>query len=186
MAFEPAPDNYQVLKENLRLNNAPNVATFDSAISDRDEIRDFNLRDFSSHSSLYDDHISTTVNTVKVATITLDSLLKTTLGAPIVIKIDTEGHELHVLKGMTNLLTKTEKVAVLMEFNPIIIRKANQRPEELLQHIASLGFDTHIVDDVRRQTYRVEEDRFNEWEPYLHDGNIQKGYFNVLCLKKTR
>jgi len=184
MAFEPGPANYQVLRMNLRLNNALKVKAFDSAVSDQDEIKNFSLRDFSSHGSFYDDHISTVLDTVKVKAVSLDNMLKTTPGAPTVIKIDTEGHELRVLKGMAKLLTTSEEVAVLMEFNPIIMRKANQRPLELLFLIASFGFDVYFVDDERRQTCRIEEDRFNHWEEFIDRGNFQRGYFNILCLKK--
>lgn len=184
MAFEPGPANYQILRMNLRLNNALKVKAFDSAVSDQDEIKNFSLRDFSSHGSFYDDHISTVLDTVKVKAVSLDNMLKTTPGAPTVIKIDTEGHELRVLKGMAKLLTMSQEIAVLMEFNPIILRKADQQPSELLFLIASFGFDVYFVDDERRQTCRIEEDRFNHWEEFIDHGNFQRGYFNILCLKK--
>lgn len=183
MAFEPAPSNYQILNDNIRTNNALNVVTFNYAVSDHDEHMDFNLRDFSSHGSLYNDHISTVVNTVRVEAVSLDNALRTIPVAPIVIKIDAEGHELQVLKGMTALLRKNEGIVILLEFNPLILQKANQRPEELLMFITSLGFNAYFVDDERSQICKVEEKHFNKWESYLNDGNFQRGYCNILCQK---
>lgn len=185
MAFEPAPDSYQILRMNIRLMNARNVRSFNSAVSDRNETRDFQLRDFSSHGSLYPDHISATVRTVKVKTVSLDRMLKRTPRAPLVVKIDTEGHELGVLRGMANLLTRAREATVLVEFNPIILRKANQQPKELLQLIASLGFDANFVDDERRQILRFGEDRLDDWESRFAEWNFEKGYSNILCLKNT-
>ena len=186
IALEPAPANFEILRMNLRLNNALNVTALNAAVSDQVESRDFRLRDFSSHGSLYDDHFSTVVGTVKVKAVSVDSLLETNARKPIVIKIDTEGHEQHVLKGMTKLLKTTDAVTVLLEFNPVVLGKMRQDPAELLFHIASVGFDIYCVDDERLKVSLVKEDRFRQWEEFLKEGNFQRGYVNLLCTTKAQ
>lgn len=186
IALEPAPGNYEILKMNLRLNDALNVAAFNSAVSDRVETRDFRLRDFSSHGSLYDEHFSPVAATVKVKTVSIDSLLEANVRKPIAIKIDTEGHERHVLEGMSKLLSTTDDVTVLLEFNPVVLGKMHQDPADLLLYIASVGFEVYFVDDEQMKISLMTEDRFEQWEEFLKEGNFQRGYGNLLCMRKTQ
>jgi FkbM family methyltransferase len=186
IAFEPVPENYKILNENIRLNNILNTTTHNLAVSDRDETLDFKVAENSSRSSFYDRSESLIVETIKVKTICLDNMLNNIPSQPLVIKIDTEGHEFSVLKGMANLLGGNEDVTLILEFNPSMLKQANQRPEELLKFIASLDFDVYFIDDERAQTFKLDHEQFAKWHKYFNDGNFLKDYFNVLCVKKTR
>jgi hypothetical protein len=64
-----------------------------------------------------------------------------------VIKIDVEGAELQALRGMTNLLRRNGKAAILMEFCPRWLREAGSDPTEVLELLRGLGFELSEVDD---------------------------------------
>jgi FkbM family methyltransferase len=186
IAFEPVPENFKILNENLKHNNNLNVKTYDLAISDRDDVRDFKVAQYSSRGSFYDRPNSEILFTMKVRTVSLDSLVNNKEKKPVVIKVDTEGHEINVLKGMTDLLRDTEDITIVLEFNPSMLRQANRHPEEMLELIKSLGFDIYLIDDERSFTYKLNEKQLGAWESYFGEGNFHKDYFNILCIKKTR
>lgn len=186
IALEPAPENYKILKMNLRLNNATNVTSFNIAASDKIETTKFRLRDFSSHGSMYDDHFSPVVDTITVRATSIDSILEGNAREPIVIKIDTEGHELRVLKGMAALFKTSLDVSMLLEFNPVVLGKMRREPAELLFYVASVGYDVYCVDDERMKISLVKENRFDRWDDLLEEGNFQRGYLNLLCTRKCK
>jgi len=187
MAFEPVPENCAVLKRSLELNDIGNVTVYNLAVSDKCETRDFHVREFSSHGGFYDHLISSkTLRTIKVETVALDSLLRDVSKVGIVIKINTEGHEICVLRGMRNLLSNTNDVILLVEFNPLILRKAGYKPEDLLTELSQLDFDVYFIDDERRETYKLAESSINNWDDYFRDGNFPKEYCNILCIKKKK
>ena len=121
-AFEPHPATYKKLCENICDNNIEllNVAVGDAAGSL--SLYDYELNDGSSHASLYKDVIEN-IHKAKaishdVEVICLDqfstmrAIEKITL-----LKIDTEGHELAVLKGAGELIGGGRIDAIHFEFN---------------------------------------------------------------------
>jgi len=126
-AFEPDPRNFSQLHANIFLNNLyDKVAIYNLALSSEDSEKTFylsrNKKDIDNEklntgtSSLLfnkDRHISHAVITVQ--TIKLDDLLQIK-NQSIVIKIDVEGHEYNVLKGMQNLLSNNNCVLSLELF----------------------------------------------------------------------
>jgi hypothetical protein len=78
----------------------------------------------------------------QVETCTVDDLLRE-LGVATVdlVKIDVQGHEGHVLAGMTNLLRYAPDITILLEFWPEGLRNAGTRPEDLLGGLEAAGLN---------------------------------------------
>jgi FkbM family methyltransferase len=186
MAFEPVPESCETLKENLELNELKNVEAYDLAVSDKNETRSFNVTDLSSRSSFYRHPTSETIKTIEVKAITLDSFIKQMPDVPVVVKTDTEGHELCILEGMRHILENTEDIKLFVEFNPDCLRSAGYEPGSLLDKIDQLGFDIYFIDDERKEIYKLAESSLTSWPSYFGEGNFKKNYFNLLCVKKSR
>ena len=60
-------------------------------------------------------------------------------------KIDIEGHELPVLEGMTNLLSRTTGIHFLVEYNPSSLIASGTKPGQLLDRLNDFGFVMEIA-----------------------------------------
>ena len=123
ISIEPEPHNFSLLEQNIALNNLHNVSIFKGACSAED-----------GQTTLYIDGTATTLHSIHnnpglrkttqciVSTWKLDTLLKT-LGINRVdlIKIDTEGAELDVLKGARHTLATHHPKIVFEAWNETIL-----------------------------------------------------------------
>jgi FkbM family methyltransferase len=115
LALEPAPTNYALLQANIDA-NALDIAAIQAAASESNGSMD--LFDFPGHS--YSASLEgtwregTTVRKVEV--VRIDSLLRSRGGGgPALLKIDVEGHEPSVLRGMGTLIDGEEPPSFLLE-----------------------------------------------------------------------
>lgn len=115
VAFEPSPNNLLLLLKNLKLNNISNVQVINACVGDKEGIVMFDLNDDSSTS-----HIDTS-ESLKVKMVTIDNLTKKCIiPLPNMLKIDVEGAELLVLKGMTNTLKLYHPLILLSTHSQIL------------------------------------------------------------------
>lgn len=98
-AFEPAPDTFRWL-EAINRANFLEIATVKAAVSDTTEDVTLYLSEKSDASnSLNENFKEKHKGTVKVPCVTLDGYIEETGRAPDFLKIDTESHEINVLRG---------------------------------------------------------------------------------------
>src|SRR5262249_15303601 len=57
------------------------------------------------------------------------------------IKVDVQGWELEVLRGMEGVLRKNPAVRIYLEFWPYGLRNAGCEPAELLKYLIDTGFE---------------------------------------------
>lgn len=146
-AFEADPANYRLLLENIELNSYSNLRAFSQAVADRSGPLSFYLSPWGSdRNSLYAENTGAGAHDVEVDAITLDEFMATA-GKPKVdlIKMDIEGAELAALEGMKETLEKTSRLIV--EFSPLSISGAHEKPEELLNKLSRLGFRISVIGD---------------------------------------
>jgi FkbM family methyltransferase len=114
VAFEPGPDNLQVLRQNLAANAATQVTVSASAVSNTDGSGRLRLADYSGGHSLAPPQATEASGVIAVDTVTLDAFVRDhDIGAPDVVKIDVEGAEPAVLEGMATLLDEHRPVLVV-------------------------------------------------------------------------
>lgn len=89
---------------------------------------------------------------IRVELTTLDSIVTDEQVTRVdVLKIDTQGFELHVARGMEKLLEANHDLVIMMEFWPWGIAHSGGDPAELLQFFASRGFVISVIDATRKQ-----------------------------------
>jgi FkbM family methyltransferase len=129
IAFEPVPTTFGLLSSNVQLFAQKNVTLVNAATSNELGVVGMSIPRFSTGlKDYYDAHISPSSEAaLSVLTLPVDSMGINRRVA--LVKIDAEGHELFVLKGMTNLL-KT--------YHPVLIVETNSN--EVVSLLASLGY----------------------------------------------
>lgn len=143
-AIEPAPRNFEALTENIQMNPyASRVKLYNMAISNKSGKILFTIADSANHHRLFvpgspasrpEEH----QNVIEVDTATLDEVLG---GKDIdVIRMDTEGAEWVILKGMKKILGNDKPMKLFIEVHPKLIREYGGDVEAWLEVLAIAGF----------------------------------------------
>ncbi|MBI2857825.1 MAG: FkbM family methyltransferase [Chloroflexi bacterium] len=133
-AIEPVPANRELLRRNIELNGLSNIEVHELAISDRNGVLPINLtrqRNWHSLSSFQGsvmDHGSMG-RKLPVQTVTLDDFLKDK-PYPAAIRMDAQGHEYEIFKGMKGILEKRLPLTIFIEFHFGLLKR--QKSTEIL------------------------------------------------------
>jgi FkbM family methyltransferase len=138
-AFEPNPALFASLERNCRTNGLANVRLHNVALGAQDDTLTLTRARFNSGDSrLSRDETSAASGSVSVPVRRLDGLLE---GRPLdFVKIDVQGWELEVFKGMRGQLAGSRPLRIHFEFWPAGLRRANSDPAELLAFLGQHGF----------------------------------------------
>jgi FkbM family methyltransferase len=111
IAFEPLPQNLELLRENIANNRLANIEVFDVAVSDQLGEAVIRVAGNLSTASLIWHKSDTSAVPIEVKTIAIDDLVADkNLALPTFVKIDVEGAEALVLRGMRRTVTKARPV----------------------------------------------------------------------------
>jgi len=114
-AVEPVLGNLNVLKRNLQLNDVKNVSLFQFALGDACRDSEIYVSNLSNLCAMNRASVSTVIAVQPVSEQTVDNFLKDK-ALPTLIRMDVEGYEYEVIKGMTETLKKNVKI--LVELHP--------------------------------------------------------------------
>ncbi len=147
-SFEPTPSTFELLRENVgRTAYRPWVTLHQNAVSDKAGRLSFAIsKDSSRNNSLFFDAGAERQEIVEVETVVLDQVIPE--GQRIdVVKIDAEGAEPAVVRGMVRILERNPDIQLFMEYAPEHIRRAGESAEALLRQLAGMGFRFHVIRD---------------------------------------
>jgi FkbM family methyltransferase len=124
VAIEADPENFEMLTSNIKLNQLTNVIPLNYAVYSKETKLKLYLPSgesgFTKYNTIMPNWINTQEKFVEVNANTLDYLLqlnKIRQEEVNWIKIDVEGAEFEVLKGASNVLSKSKDIAILMELH---------------------------------------------------------------------
>ncbi len=146
-AFEPNPDNIQLIKLSIAANSFENVSLFPVAVAETDQEFKLDAGAASSNARIIDfsaDAVPGLNNPLLIKAVTLD---KTLAGVPKIdmVKLDIEGAEPRAWAGMHQLVKKHRPI-LLFEFSPGLIRMTSHvPPETLLDSILEAGYQLYIL-----------------------------------------
>jgi FkbM family methyltransferase len=145
-SFEPLPDNVAALKHNVGLNRLSQVEIIEAAVADESGSSEFAIGT-STTSRLASSHATTENRHFLVPTVSLDDAV-TEMGfaPPDVVKIDVEGAESRVLRGMGS---------VISTFHPVILCEIHEQttPIGVVEKMASaMVGDRHGMRYALRET----------------------------------
>lgn len=130
LVFEPVPSTVDLLASNISRSTYQNFSIFNVAVSNKTDLVGMVVPEDSpesKNSNYYRAHISNNSNALNILSISIDSL---NISHSIKLaKIDVEGHEIYVLKGMENLIKRDL---------PILLVEGDS--SEVNNYLASLGY----------------------------------------------
>jgi FkbM family methyltransferase len=124
IAIEADPDNFEMLNRNIKLNKLTNVIPLNYAVYSKETKLKLYLpveeSGFTIYNTIMVNRTASEGKFIEVNANTLDNLLlqqQNGISHPSInwIKIDVEGAEFEVLKGATNILSKSKDIALLIE-----------------------------------------------------------------------
>ncbi len=139
VALEPDRESFEYLRKTVLANGADNVTCVRKAAADFSGVSKLFVSESNrGDNRLYKSELSMGSYEVEVAP--LDVLLKE-LGIATVdlVKIDVQGFEGHVLRGMRETIARSPNLTILMEFWPHGLRCAQTDPAELLSDLENMG-----------------------------------------------
>lgn len=148
IAFEPDPDLYALLAENCASNGAANVEARNLAVGsgpDRMVLHRLTLNSGDNH--LGQGGRAAFRRPVEVEVASIDALYPAL--RPDFVKIDVQGWELKVLRGMETVLRASEAVGVYLEIWPDGLRRAGDSPEALFAFVREVGLRFYSCVDGR-------------------------------------
>jgi len=142
MAFEPEARNYELLRGNVERNGARNVTALNCGLSDQVGTARLNLHpsNFGDHRLAAADDSVRTVQEIKLTTLD-QALAEVPAGALKFVKIDVQGHELQVLRGMGTTLARHPDVVLAVEISPDLLPAAGCSATALMTFLQAAGFD---------------------------------------------
>lgn len=146
-AFEPDRWAYHLLNLNLLLNSAENVLAFENPISDREEVMPFHESVDSGFSAVEPTGRRDIRGRIDREALTLDGFTERRDVEPDFVKIDVEGHEPAVLRGMRGLLSdKSRRPSyLLVEIDTRHISAADQGGGKLLSFLRERGYRARSI-----------------------------------------
>ncbi|HLX68179.1 MAG TPA: FkbM family methyltransferase [Verrucomicrobiae bacterium] len=173
-AFEPDPLTFQFLEFNTR--SFKNKELTQCAVSDNQgpALLHLNFTSGTGNSLLNQGH---STESVPVTCVSLDEFLKQRGNPSVdVIKIDVEGAELGVLRGMRQTMARLPGLKVIIEYCPANLEGAGVTPHEVFDELRSQKFNLQAIRPDGSTKTIVQ---FDELEGYLNPF----GYVNLLCAR---
>lgn len=180
-AFEPHPDNYDLLCANIRLNDLHNqVETYPIGLAD--EERQGNLffsEDNSGDHQIYQGSEARSHQAIRLrrgCEVLRDSVTRLDL-----LKVDTQGSESAVVAGLMPLLRGLSRPPrVLIELTPHSLREAGSSGRELVQLLAQLKQPFWIIDHIEHRLSASTAQELALWCDAWEAVPESRGFINIL------
>lgn len=176
-AFEPEPENFAILKKNVEANGYKNVVLIQKGLSDETgQVKLYLAEKNKGDHRIFDSGDGR--RAVEIHVSRLDDYFRDSYDKINFIKMDVQGTEYKVIKGMTLLLQKLTNLIIMMEFEPSLIKKSGAQPDASLKLVVENGFKLFNLNG--------KENKIEEADPakllslYSHENS---GYTNLLCVK---
>ncbi len=154
-AFEANPQTFEILFQNMTVNGfLDKVAMVNKAVFDKSGSLKFHkLKRHQGSSSVVEfskEHLKKyrdEMEVIEVESVTLDEFLEDKKLKIDVIKIDAEGSEPHIFKGMESIIQKHPKLVIICEFTPELVTCSGENPKSFLEEITrNYGFKLKYID----------------------------------------
>ena len=150
IAFEPDPDNCEILRRNVALNGFGGVEVHNVALwSDAGEALLYQSEVNRGGLSLSEANVESSgaLEPVAIRKIPGDAVLGDLKDQISLIKMDVEGGEYFVLQGLEQTLARNPRAHIVLEFWPRYVRSFDLEPVEVLNWLERRGFTLGVIDD---------------------------------------
>ena len=176
-SFEPNIKNFLFLQKNIEINGFKNVDCYNYAVGDQNGETQLYLS--SENQGDHQLYSSENRGTELCRVLSVDSFIEEHGVVPDVIKIDTQGYDLHVLKGMEGLLESGKSLVLFTEFWDHGNRKGGISSLDYYEFLKNYFGDVYFIDEKKRSIYSVNFD-FIMQECSRNDNTM---HANLFCKK---
>ncbi len=146
IAIEPNPATFSVLQAHVIINGYSNIRLFNVGLSN--EPGRLSLSNDSNHPGTFSFRkIANAVESIEVPVMIGDELMArfpVEDSARVLVKIDTEGHEHQVLRGLKNLIA-LPNVAFVVEVTDEWLRQAGSSAQQLYDEMHAQGYESYAA-----------------------------------------
>lgn len=176
--FEVDMHAFGILEKNIKYNNLSNIEVFNYGVSNKKGFVKIPKTLFPNPGlSVIND--KNNKNYLSVKAVSLDDFFKNKKDKPNIVKIDVEGAELLVLKGMQSLLEE-ESITLFLELHGNKLDEFNTNSKEVISFLNKLGYEVNEILNHRSNNVN-EERRLKKLEDHY---SIK---YNTMCyITKTR
>lgn len=173
-AFEPVPQNLEILRRNLAANGIDNVEIVSKAASNQPGVAPFFLsqKNLGDHSFFAADQGR---KILEVEMVRIDDVVE---GPVDVVKIDIQGAEQRALEGMRRTLERSPAVTLFTEFCPKSLSDAGGSASAFLALLRQYRFELFHIDEYASRLEKADETKL------LAELTPKNGrHTNLLCRK---
>ncbi|MFH2021098.1 MAG: FkbM family methyltransferase [archaeon] len=169
IAFEPLPQTFKRLQDNLKLNNIKNIEINNFGLGEKEDTFDFYYYPSTTvAASMRDLYTDKEKKVVKCQVKVLDHVIKEKVDF---IKCDVEGAELSVLKGALNTL-KRDKPILFLEMLRKWSQKFRYHPNDIIKLLIHRGYECYAISEklnkIAEVTDETKETNFLFIDPKKH------------------
>jgi FkbM family methyltransferase len=135
-AIEPSHQNIKLLNKNIKINNYNNIVSFQKAVGSKNHSGFLGLSESANQHSFVNKNLGPSILTEEVQIVSLDTFLA---GKPYpqFIRMDLEGYEGEIIKGMKGIFRENKPLKIFIEFHTPLLK---DNGKELLSTLHDAGF----------------------------------------------
>jgi FkbM family methyltransferase len=176
-AFEPEPQNFELLKKNVQTSGYRNVTLINMAVSDTTS----KLRLYLNKKNKADHRIFDWQDRrkfIEIDSTRLDDYFSDFTGDIAFIKMDIQGAEYRALSGMLSLLARNPKTTIVMEFEPQSLLLSGIEPRICLELLLKQGFTLYNINNKNGSIHKIDfKELLNIYTP------DKRHHTNIICKK---
>jgi FkbM family methyltransferase len=145
-AIEPAQSNFDLLQRNIEINHLTNIVPLRTAVGEKSGTQEMNIYEDQAFNSMLVLNRKKAVGKEIVQVLSLDDLREQEHISKIdLIKIDTEGYEMSILKGAKKILSSEKKPILIVEINEENIKPLGLNQSDVINYIVSFGYKSSPI-----------------------------------------
>lgn len=161
IAFEPDYDNFMYLGRNVARNKSKNIFSHNKAASNKKGKMTFHISDHIGCHSLLHSKLSGHIHHEEVPTVRIDQYIDHID----VIKIDVEGWEYYVLKGVESLLADpNNNMIIFMEYCPALLKENPQLWGNLMEFLDRYTIKLAVIDEISQSLRWVDVEDLYDYD----------------------
>ena len=180
LAFEPEAGNYALLEANCRLNHCGNIRTFRAALGEENASGTLYLNELNrGDHSLYPAEQGRTGQDISI--VNGARLIMASHPRVDCIKIDTQGAECDVVRGLQPLIAASAPgLVMIIEFSPMHLRNAGTSGRTLLDLLAGFDWRMYLMDEEADGLLPVTAHQVRSLNDITEQDPNSEGFFNLI------
>ncbi len=181
LAFEPEMANFALLEVNCRLNGCDNIRNFRAALGEENAsgtlyLNELNLGDHSLYPDGQYDRAGQEISIVNGSRLIAASHPRVNF-----IKIDTQGAECDVLRGLQDLIAASaDDLIMIIEFSPLHLRNAGTGGRALLELLSGYDWRMYLMDVDADGLLPVTAQQVRSLNDLTEQDPESEGFFNLV------